>query len=687
VEFPDLQNFLANYMNNPDEQKLEQIYSGLSLGKQEDDSLLRYFYLGQINSIKKNEINAELDFQKVFSSAGNNIGKHWFLQQQHKLLHNNDWVDIEEREIDKLRHIYNFKCIPFIAGYYLKQARDDASRGDLSSATKLCKAALKFDPSLASAHGLLIKIHLKERNALVIKACLRFIKTSCNNIIVQLLTMLNLSIFLGNAWKLFFICIFSIMVIKYFLENSHYFAEFLPRAIPVGLRGLFLLVFPVIFMMSKLPWILFGILLCVWLWKRAKLSAKVILILYLLLCMSIPFQIRLNQTLLYMLDTDNPVQLLRASERYGWNPQLESHLQIACKEESFASYMAYANMCKNRGDYDKAKRLYRAAIKKNRESIQAYIQYGNVHAYADSFLEARNQYRKALALNPNLPEVHYNTAVLKLVEEAKSKGDGEKPEKESKASNAIKKLSKLIDKEDMELGKFDRFPVVEAYRSKIKKLFGSSIPLQAKLIDKEFGNQELWRFMLAEQAETNKIRAKVEEIFRDDYLPIHSVLYIFLIILIIPTLFGLGSLFAKKGDRFCDSCGRPICDECYEDIFCPSCYSKLEDVADDMEKIQQKLHIQNKLEKREWVKSLFFNVLFPGSGWVYIDEELLGFIFMIMMSLAYSFLLSSSSFVFLESAGLFDEVRRVALFVIPLMNLWFLILFLKDIAVWIRGQK
>ena len=268
-------------------------------------------------------------------------------------------------------------------------------------------------------------------------------------------------------------------------------------------------------------------------------------------------------------------------------------------QEDYETLLSYALDKKQKGNYDEAIKAYEILIGKGKDA-EIYNNIANCYVGLGDYKNAFLYYDKSLK-SKELASAYYNLSQLK------------NELFEFKDADAFYKKSLEVSEE-----KVASFAIIKGHSAK------------SSVVDEVIGGDEL-RSLVFKRASGTTPPSRIGNIFTFVQAP----LAIFLLLLITAAVTIYDKKTLSKAFR-CQKCGRILCgiceeEEIVEDDICPACFKTLSRITElnPKERMAKKIEI-NRYRERRNDKLRIMTLFLPGSGHIYFDELIPGFLILFL---------------------------------------------------------
>ncbi|MBI5675793.1 MAG: tetratricopeptide repeat protein [Nitrospirae bacterium] len=276
-------------------------------------------------------------------------------------------------------------------------------------------------------------------------------------------------------------------------------------------------------------------------------------------------------------------------------------------QEDYETIFSYALYKKQKGDYNEAIKTYENLLGKGNDA-KIYNNMANCYVGLGDYKNAFLHYDKSLK-SRDLASAYYNLSQLK------------NELFEFKDADAFYKKSLEVNADEVAI-----FTIIKGHSAK------------SAVVDEVIDNNGL-RVLAFQRISGKAFSGRIGNIFTFVQAPF--AIFLLLLITAAVTIYDKKTL--NKAFR-CQKCGRILCSGCeeeeiVEDDICPKCYKTLSRTTElnPKDRMSKKIEINRYREERNY-KLRIMTLFLPGSGHIYFDELIPGFLFLFL----FLFLISSA---------------------------------------------
>lgn len=561
-----------------------------------------HLLVGEIYYRAQEKEKAQDEWNRAITLTADDLFLRWLLLREHCLKRHYEEAERELSELIRLRAKTGPKRLPRLSSQVVRLAEQLRDRQDLPLSLSLINFALHLDPRSASAGYVrasilwrMSKYNLPQVLHSNLQAIGEGLKENRNlyNLSANFLSALVF------AYFFLFLMVGTVLFSKYEPLLRHEFLErtrtnLSPQA-SFFLLG-FLYLIP-LFCLLGWSWLLLFWILLIFPYSIPKERIIVSLLVLLLLCL--PFFYRFAASLLIaqndpMMEAVSAVKEDRAGgEVAGFFAQ-----QVADHAGDPVPHFYLGLLLKSKGELEEAEKEFQMAIKHLPNPGAAHNNLGNVYFLEERYEEAENQYRKAIAADPNVASSHANLSLLLAFSPERLRIEDAKTE-----SDIAEKLEPGIT------------PVIESSEDPL---------LEKRLLYQYLPEKDPWKQSSSSEREllANSLWGERMRFLTLKSLPFFSILFL----LVLWIFFALR--VRGPNARFCQECGKIICDVCQKGSLpepsCSSCYSvfHLREALSPPLRIDRLIRRDRRgeAEKRK-VRTFSF---LPGAASLYLGKSWLG---------------------------------------------------------------
>ena len=302
-------------------------------------------------------------------------------------------------------------------GYYRAVREIAGNRWD--EARRHLVKTVEGDPSLVRAHLLLSTVQLRELDPKWILSLVNSVRALKGNFRAQSLLVANLAIYALLIYFLLLLVVASVAVLRHLPALRHAISESVPRRVPHTIRLLYPFAGIAAVVLLFRPWgwsvgmiwlVAAGLFLT---WKALARWEKVVaLALFLTICMS-PALLRFAVHISLPATPGTTLFALSGTSLAPLSDERASTLLVGGEGDRDILF-SLALLERERGNGEKAIRLYRELLAGGHESAAVYNNMGNLLFMKGEVDYAFDSYRRALSLDPSRATSHYNLGQLYL---------------------------------------------------------------------------------------------------------------------------------------------------------------------------------------------------------------------------------------------------------------------------------
>jgi len=513
-----------------------------------------HLLLGETYSRSKLNQKAQDEWARADALAKDDLFLHWLLLQELCLKGHSDQARTEIQEIKRIQKKAGPRRLPFLASQAVRLAEQLKDHRPLNLALELATLALYLDPRSVEAHYLRASLLWKEGRSNignVLKEILSGTITTLKEEREVYTLAANLISAAALAYFVLFLMLGATLFLKYEPLLRHELTERMKiTLIPQGRVPLFgfLCLIP-IFLFLGWGWLLFFWVLLIFPYCRWK--ERAILTLLILLLLALPFFYRYAASM-QIAGNDPLMEAVTQVEEGLQGKDAANFLarNVADHPEDSFSHFYYGLLLKaEEGRLEKAEREFQAYLARFPNHGSALNNLGNIYLLQKRYEEAEIQYKKAIEADSKVASTHANLSLLYAyfpqrlrIEEAQAE------------------FSKA---EKLEPGITAR---IESYQE---------MPWERCLIYQNLPRREIWEKILAPSEE----RDLLAEALWGERIRFLSLKSLSLFPFIVAFLFWISFWLRARGPnaRFCEKCGKDICDLCEKKALraacCSACYA------------------------------------------------------------------------------------------------------------------
>lgn len=569
-----------------------------------EDNPFYHLLVGEIYYRQQEKEKAQDEWNRAITLAGDDLFMRWLLLREHCLKKHYEEAEREFSEIMRLQAKSGPRRLPMLSSLVVRLAEQLRDRQDLPLALSLINFAFHLDPHSTAAGYVRASILWKMSKynfPEVLKSIFHAVREGFMEDRNLYGFSANLVSALVSAYFFLFLAMGAVLFYKYEALLRHEFME--RTGIYLGSHASFFL-FGFLYLVPMFCFLGWGWLLLFWVFLIFPYSLpkeKMILSLLILLFCLLPSFYRSVASLL-IAQSDPLTEAIRVVKEGRAGEEIASFFakQVENRPGDPIPHFYFGLLLKSKGELEQAEKEFQAAVGHLPNPGAAHNNLGNIYFLEERFEEAEGQYRKAIAAEPNVASTHMNLSLLLArfperlrIEEAKAESDiAEKLE-----PGITQRLESYED------------PVLE------KRLLYQGLP-------EADSRNRIWvpspeRDLLAHSLWGERIR----------FLPLQALTF-FPIVFLLLVWVSFWIRVRGPNPRFCQECGKVICDVCQKESLpepsCSSCYS----VFHLREALSPRLRIDSLIrrdrrgekEKRK-VRALSF---FPGAAPLYLGRSWLG---------------------------------------------------------------
>jgi tetratricopeptide (TPR) repeat protein len=444
-----------------------------------------------------------------------------------------------------------------------------------------------------------------------------------------------------------------ILGFKYSPSVLHWVIELFPRSVPRKWKNYFS---AIIFISC----ISLGVLPFLWLvafltWRFCTRRDKWIMGVCCFLLMLYPLSIRFEDMFRQCLSPEGSISLFRKAIDEGYYPDLDRAVRAAAQSrgDDYLAQTAAALVALKGDDLAAAQLFIRNALALNKEDPAVLLTEGIILYRSGHYEKARSVYETCQQLHPGYVAAYFNSGQCYLV------------------SNETIKGMEYLDRAT----KIDA-TAVNSFIAVNDELFVKKWPKLRQFMQPDYSPSYFWTKVFpchwGSWATSNRL-------WGQSFLGMPLVGYcvsapLLFMILLLLDFFKWSTPGVAKIFR-CKLCDAAMCRKCKKGVICESCFGKLNQIRNEniRQRIIERILLKNRRTRR--IGASLIDVLFPGSGMLYLSSGLpvVAGLIMAITASCYAFLLVFHAIPFAYPYWTVKDVMTCAYLTIPLYNAVFAI--------------